>query len=350
MTGVQTCALPIFDKRGFSAKSDVVEIVTKPLNYNVKVVIKDSITNEFISTCNVTVNDQTKLTDAIGEVYFNQVSGLMDIQLESNKYYSKTISQLSIYNDTTLVYYLAQKKSKVVIIVHDNYNGNTFEGTQVVFNSKQQITNLNGEAFFEVYIGSYDYSVVKNSFQTETGIVEVNSDTTFQIFMTRTEAEIKFVVKEGTTPVNNATVIVNTDTLNSTSLGIARFKGLSVSKSYDYLIYKSGYNDVSGIVFLQTDTTINITIESIPVGIDDVLLHGNLKIWPNPVDRILSLTSSENIKSISVYNLSGSKINVGKTISSKISQLDFSTVEPGAYLLEINFENSHTSFRKIIRH
>ena len=348
--GTAKLTAKVVDKRGFSAKSNVVEIVTKPLDYNVTVVVKDSITNEFISTCNVTVNDQVKLTDVNGEAYFDKVSGLMDIQLELDRFYSKTISRLSIYSDTTLVYYLAQKKNKVVIVAHDNYTGNTFEGTQVFFNSEQQITNKNGETFYEVYIGNYDYSVVKNSFKTETGSVEVNSDTTFQIFMTRTEAEIKFVVKVGTIPVNNATLIVNADTLTSTSLGIARFKGLPVLKSYDYHIYKSGYKDVNGIIFLQTDTTINIPIESIPVGIDDVLLNGNLTIWPNPVDGILSITSSENIIHISVYNLSGSKINVVKTLSREIFQLDFSTVEPGAYLLEINFENSHTAFRKIIRH
>ena len=223
------------------------------------------------------------------------------------------------------------------------------EGAQVEFNSGQKFTNSLGEVLYETYKGTFDYSVTKTSFHGEIGKVQVNSDTVFHFFLVRKDAEIKFVLKDGITPVNNATVILGNDTIFSNSIGIARFKGLPVSGSYNYLIFKTGYNDVNGTVSLITDTTLNIEMKSIPVGIDNVKLNNTLQIWPNPVEMNLYILSDEAIEQISVLTLTGSKMTIQSKFANGIYNLDFSSFKPGVYLMKINFTNEKSVTRKIIR-
>ena len=345
--GTAELSAKVVDKRGFSAKSEIVEIVVKPLDYNVTIVVKDSLTNQVITNCKVTIHEQEKFTNGMGEASFEQVSGLMNIQIEHSNYFTKNVSQMSIYSDTTLVYYLAQKKNEILIVIHDNYGGELIEGAQVNFNSGQIISNNNGEAYFEFYNGNFEYQITKNSFRDESGIVEINTDTTLHFFLVRTDAEIKLVLKDGITPVNNATVVVNADTLFTSSIGIARFKGLPVFNSYDYIISKTGYYDMSGSIFLKTDTTVSVAMASIPVHTEEFTENGEIRIWPNPAKGILSVSSTKNIVSIIVFTLSGQKTEIPMKTESGNWQLNFSKAKQGAYLLEIRFAETKCEIRKV---
>lgn len=339
----------VVDKRGYSAKSDAVEIEVIPLNYDVKIVVKDILTNEPVSNCNVKIQDQEKRCDSIGEVLFEGISGLMDISLEHKDYLSKNYSQLSVYSDTTLVFYLMKKEFDVKIVVHDNYSGNFIELATVELNKEYKTTDKYGKAAFKAYKGNYNYVVTKSSFQNLMGTFEINADTTFHVYLVRTEAEIKFVLKDGNTPVNNANVVLHADTLLSTAVGVARFKGLAVPGSYDFKIYKPGFNDVVGKLFLQTDTTVNISMNAKPVGVYSSLQTDKLKIWPNPVNMLLSVLSNETINEISVYSLTGSKLKVQSKIENGVYLLDFANTKPGIYLIEVSFKNKDSVVRKIVR-
>ncbi len=339
----------VVDKSGFSSKSEAVEINVLPLNYNVSVIAKDSLTNQIIPDCEVIADGKKLMTDNKGEAKFEQIPGLFDLHFNHEKYISKDVAPISIYNDTALVFYLVQKKNEVLIVIHDNYTGDLIEGAQVDLNYNQIITNKNGEAFYKNYSGNFEYTVTKNSFREEKGIFEVNSDTTFHVFLVRTEADVKFELKDGIAPVTNAVVVFGTDTLLSSVLGIARFKEMPVSQSYDFMIYKTGYDDVFGKLFLMTDSTISVTLNAYPVGIKDFGENAGLKIWPNPVHSGLTIISDEIVQEIIVYSLTG-KLVVRKTgIQKKTFKLDFLQLEQGIYLLEIRFTNGQSTVRNIVR-
>jgi hypothetical protein len=320
-----------------------------PLNYDVKILVKDSLTNEPVSNCKVKIQDRVKRSDSIGEVLFEDVADLMDISLEHKDYLSKNYSQLSVYSDTTLVFYLMKKEFDVTIVVHDNYNGNFIELATVELNKEYKTTDKYGKAAFKAYKGNHNYVVAKSSFQNLMGTFEINADTTFHVYLVRTEAEIKFVLKDGNTPVNNANVVLHADTLLSTAVGVARFKGLAVPGSYDFKIYKPGFNDIVGKLFLQTDTTVNISMNAKPVGVYSSLQTDKLKIWPNPVNMLLSVLSNETINEISVYSLTGSKLKVQSKIENGVYLLDFANTKPGIYLIEVSFKNKDSVVRKIVR-
>ena len=155
-------------------------------------------------------------------------------------------------------------------VVHDQFNV-TFKvsnhltlqplwGAGVTFDSLTQSTGGTGETVFTKEAGSYSYTIEMPSFQGDTGTVSVHSDTTFFIYLVQTHATVKFRLKNGTSPVNGATVTVGEQSLVSNSLGMATFSQLPVSAEYSYTISKTGFNDETGSFYLTTDTTIDVVM------------------------------------------------------------------------------------------
>jgi hypothetical protein len=86
-----------------------------------------------------------------------------------------------------------------------------------------------------------------------------------------------------------------------------------------------------------------------PVGVYSSLQTDKLKIWPNPVNMLLSVLSNETISEISVYSLTGSKLKVQSKIENGVYLLDFANTKPGIYLIEVSFKNKDSVIRKIVR-
>ena len=347
--GTVQLSAKVVDKSGFSNKSETVQITTIPLDYNVSVMVSDSITGLPVATCEIKIQDSVKITNADGLVTFDKVSGLMNILLQKKGYKSKNLKQMSVYSDTTLYYVLTPIKKNVKIVVQDEYSGNVITSAFVNFNSVIKTTGINGDVTFSEYDGNYAYSLSKTNYFTGEGVLKIASDTTLYLFMTRSQAEIKFVLQLGTMLVSDAKVTVSTDTATTSALGIARIRNLNVPLNYNFHIYKSGFQDIFGSVYLRTDTIVNIQMEAVPVGIYDKQNPYNLKIWPNPVDNFLSMKSSESIDKINVFSLTGNKIIIPVKNNQGIFQIDFSKAEPAVYLLEILYSNKTITFQKVIR-
>jgi hypothetical protein len=192
--GTAKISAKIVDKRGFSAKSGVVQVKAVPVDYSITVIVTDSLSKLPVSECQVKIQDSTKYTDVSGKTTFEKVNVLMNIFVQKDGFKPKIISQLRVYNDTT----------------------------------------------------------------------------------------------------------------------------------------------------------INIALAMIPSGITE-MAKDEIKIWPNPVDKILSVTSPDAIETIRVYTLNGNKKAIDTTLKKGIYQLDFSKTEPGAYLIELQLYGKSSVVRKIVR-
>ena len=71
-----------------------------------------------------------------------------------------------------------------------------------------------------------------------------------------------------------------------------------------------------------------------------------VSIYPNPVKDILNVKTASKIKTHKVYNLAGQIVNA-KLISDKT--IDFSRLEKGIYVVEIQLENGKKLTQKIIK-
>lgn len=81
------------------------------------------------------------------------------------------------------------------------------------------------------------------------------------------------------------------------------------------------------------------------LGVADVK-NTSVSIYPNPVKDLLNVKSTSKIKTHKVYNLAGQIINTKLTSDSVI---DFSHLEKGTYVIEIQLENGKKTIQKVIK-
>jgi len=244
-----------------------------------------------------------------------------------------------IYSDTTLTFQLVPQEFSVTIALHDKNTGETFKGVPVTFNNVKEVTNDLGETYFTAYQGTFDYYIDKLSYENMGGTVEVKSDTTFHFYLIRSNAYTKFKLTEenSTTPVNNANIILNNDTLITNGLGIATFKDLPIDSEYSYLVYKEGYYNISGSLFLQTDTVLNFGMIKVPTSAV-VLRDYEFNFWPNPVYEEIFIQLPENFKkaNIKIIDITGSTLKIVQVKSSSKLKLLLNDLSPGIYVLRIH--------------
>jgi hypothetical protein len=74
----------------------------------------------------------------------------------------------------------------------------------------------------------------------------------------------------------------------------------------------------------------------------------NIKVYPNPVKDIFNIDAPSTVKSVAVFDISGKQV-LTKDISAAKSQIDFSKLATGTYLVKITLENGTTASTKVIK-
>jgi hypothetical protein len=73
----------------------------------------------------------------------------------------------------------------------------------------------------------------------------------------------------------------------------------------------------------------------------------SLNVYPNPANNVISIESSEMIKSIRIYNVAGAQV-LNYTPSSKLSELNISELSSGIYYMSANYGDK-IIVRKIVK-
>ncbi len=306
--------------------------------FNAKVNVIDFNTGKPLPDCKVSNFDVQKLTDNAGLATFSNLNNLMHLKIEKTNYGTITTQQFPIYSDTSFTYYLVPKKYAVSVTVSDIQTGELFSGIRVTLNNEVQVTNTTGQVYFNMFPGNWPFQVEKTSYENFTGVFTVSSDTSFQVKLTRSKGSVKFRITEGiNTPVNNATVILNTDTLISTGLGITNFRNLQLNTTYHYKIYRGGYNDLSGTLYLTGDTTVNLEMKPYSTFLAEKTRGDKIEIWPNPAKDLLNiyLPSEFTGAVIEVINMKGKLVKkFNETLNQKV-ELPLHDLPAGMYLLKL---------------
>ncbi|HEX2396207.1 MAG TPA: glycosyl hydrolase, partial [Bacteroidales bacterium] len=249
----------------------------------------------------------------------------------------------SVYSDSivlSLESFAPPKFSVTIRVLRDL----TFEPlimNSVVLNGETKVTNSSGEVYYSVVQGTYDYLIQRTSYESDEGTIEVTSDTSIIILLIQTHANIRIRLREDTRPINNALVVVDEDTLISSSLGDALFSKLPVSLTYPYTVRKDGYEELSGNVYLSKDTTVLLQMIKIPLAANFGTNGEKFKFWPNPVSDYIniSLPGENSSKSIQISSLSGMLIHRIKNDSQQF-RIDIRDITPGVYILQVICENT----------
>jgi len=315
--------------------------------FHVKVEVEDKNTGEALPGSRVILGSSMELTDDSGTAYLEMDADDYNYFIERD-FYKNLSGTLTVNSDTIFTFQLTRNLNVKVVIEDENTN-EPLVGSRVTLGSSEEATNELGEVLFKLPPGDYEYFIQKNSYHNqngiENGIVTINSDTTLSFQLSRASAFIKFYVKEELTPVNNAIIIVNGEKLVTSSLGLVTFRELPVSESYDYLIQKSGYRNLSGSIYLEKDTTLNLQMEAYPTAFRNIEDKKGIRIWPNPAhDEInCQILDGYHFSQVQIIDLNGKVFKIYNIVNENTIRINLIDIPAGFYLLKMIPSNNHSS-------
>lgn len=108
-----------------------------------------------------------------------------------------------------------------------------------------------------------------------------------------------------------------------------------------------GYNEAGEVLTYSwfVDNVQVIATDTVPTSIDETVLQAS--IYPNPVDQMMTIQSSNVIEHVSIYNLLGVKVKE-MVVNDKDVVVDLSELTPGMYLVEM-LNNQQKSIQSFIK-
>ncbi|MCW3789147.1 LamG-like jellyroll fold domain-containing protein [Plebeiibacterium sediminum] len=107
----------------------------------------------------------------------------------------------------------------------------------------------------------------------------------------------------------------------------------SITGEYYVIISRDGCTKTSELLNVSSITT-DVTSEKVD----------EINIYPNPAQRFLYIQSTSNIKSVTIYDITGNVVLVSKNTDT----LDLQNIPNGTYILHINVNDEDYVVRKII--
>lgn len=95
---------------------------------------------------------------------------------------------------------------------------------------------------------------------------------------------------------------------------------------------------------IESTERLPVTVNAV-LGVEDNVFEG-LKVYPNPVNDILAISSDEKIENISVYNQLGQRV-ISSNINSRNAQVNVSALSNGIYIAKIISAGKEKTFKVV---
>ncbi len=305
--------------------------------FDVTILVRDKETGEVLADCEVAILDSTATTDLLGSATITGVPEIFILSVDKENYSSPGEMQFIIYSDTTLLVELMEYYHTVTMTVIDNTDQEPFPGVDVTIDGSTVVSDSEGKSRFYLHAGDYDYSVVKENYQSLSGSISIDSDVEHSYNMVRTHASVKFRVREDGNPVYQAYVKIGTDSMETSSIGVAVFEQVAVPASYEYTVRKDDFHVLRGNVDLTVDTTINLTLISDTVGISSwVVGLSKIRIWPNPAreELFVGFEDVQEERLLRIYDARGYMIEELITDEQEV-RISLQEYPAGMYILQV---------------
>ena len=187
------------------------------------------------------------------------------------------------------------------------------------------------------------YTATKVGYNSESGNIDVSSDTVVNIAMDKTEYTVTFKITSNDTVVNNASIEIPTiDTIETDVNGVATFTGVHY-QNIIYKIKKAGYDDISKVASISSDSTFNVIMNA-SVGINNAR-KSSISIYPNPAKNNITV-SGQDISKVEIYNLQGQLIKA--VFINSNNSINTSDINSGTYYVKVISNRSETIKKLII--
>jgi len=317
--------MPVYSDNPFDITIDTSDIAFK---------IQDGNTQKGIPDCKITFNNQEYISDENGMLLLEDIiANQYSLIVEKEGYYEYSNDAFEIYSDSTITINLSPVGITGNIYIMDLSTGQPVYRALITFNdSKIALSSRDGSTAYESQPGEkVDYLIEHNDYFTEEGMYEIYNDSSLVIELTPVLATVIFSIT-GNGEIVSATVNFNGNDYE-TSAGIVSIYH-PARQSYDYSILKDGYDEITGSVWLEKDTT--ITIDLAAISLISRMNEHKLNVYPNPASTRLYVKLWDNLINgeIKITNITGELIHVQK-VNGIVSEVDISNLDEGAYFLRI---------------
>ena len=197
-----------------------------------------------LADASVDVGGQIILTNALGEAVFSLPDGSYNYTVSKYGYSTET-GPFTVASVPQTIPVSLTLLPHFDIIFHVTSGGNDLDGALVdITDIEFMLTDLNGEALFSLIDGTYNYTVSKTGYTTETGTLTVAGSTMLIEVSLEQLFDVTFHVTDGTADLQNAAVTVGTETKFTNAAGIAVFS--LTDGAYSYLVTKLDYENATG--------------------------------------------------------------------------------------------------------
>ncbi|MCF8224908.1 MAG: T9SS type A sorting domain-containing protein [Bacteroidales bacterium] len=228
---------------------------------SVNFTVKNTQSSQVIENCSVNFNGESALTDVNGKATFTAIPGFYNVS--ASRSHMDSIKEQEIFipeNDTNIVLWMDSTRYSLSFLVLDE-EGEPLTSAAINIGKQDIKTGGEGVAITEIFAGSYTYKAEVINYFNNAGEIQILSDTIFTLVMVQSHAEVKFSLMLGEMPVNDALVVLGTDSLYSNSVGICKFPSVLLDSYLSYQITRKGYYKVEGALMIEKDTTLNIFME-----------------------------------------------------------------------------------------
>jgi hypothetical protein len=142
-------------------------------------------------------------------------------------------------------------------------------------------------------------------------------------------------------PENADTKNVTWSVIKGTGEATISDKGLLTAIKNGTVTVKATATDGS---LIEGETTITITGQETSVDI----VSSSIKIYPNPVENLLNVTSNNPINSVEIISCDGKRLRSFKANSTSVN-IPVENLDPGIYMVKIFGKNNHFSMSKFIK-
>ena len=193
----------------------------------------------------------------------------------------------------------------------------------------------------------WEYEAKHSFYFTSTDSVFVNNDTTLVIYLTQKEANVSFNVSASNGPIDNAKIAIELKKENTNQDGNAVFEDLPARKEYIFSIEKEGYLPLLDTFYLETDTTISVSMK-LATNSDKYKLSDEISIYPNPADDIVFINNTSDSSFLELINSDG-KVLFSRKLEKDSSKLDVSDLIPGLYYIRIKNITTSKSYKIVVK-
>jgi len=298
---------------------------------NVNFVVSDG--ESLVGGAQVIFKDDTLYTDGAGETVFKTIPDVaMPYRINKTGYIESAGLITITDHDTTVNVNFEILKYNIQFSVTDG--DDYIDSAKVIFNNDTIICDTLGVAIFtDVPYGlEKEYSVSKENYEIYNGTIDVDASKIEDIVLSLLSYNVTFMVSEGSTAIENAQVIFNSDTLNTDNSGSAIFENVLSEENIAYIVTKENYEDVTGnLTVIDSDVTEIVSLTA--VGIVD-FNNSKISVYPNPSNGVIIVDGLKTANSkICIYDISGKCIFNMKVTSTK-ENIRLEGNKSGMYILE----------------